>query len=61
MNCVSLPADLGSRDAGTSSAEVLWDLESHGYRFWKGSKNVFSGCSDELRAMVPVSWGGTMQ
>jgi hypothetical protein len=60
-NCTSLPPEIerGNND-GTSAAEVLWDLEPHGYRFWKGSgSGVFAGCPAELLANIPTSWGGT--
>lgn len=46
--CVKLPAeDLG---------DILWNRKNV---TWINTENAFTGCSNELRALVPVSWGGT--
>ena len=50
LNCAKLPAeDLG---------DLLWNRPNV---IWKNTANAFKGCSDELRALVPASWGGTME
>ena len=58
--CTSLPADIGSASAGTDIASVLWKVDGVPYEFW-GKSDVFKTCSDALRALVPVSWGGTKE
>jgi hypothetical protein len=48
MNCSSLPAeDLSS---------IFWGNPKVN---WVNTAEAFVGCSEELRAMVPTSWGGT--
>lgn len=50
MNCSNL--------TGIVPADKLWkntDIT------WTNTDMVFTGCSDEIRAQVPVSWGGTME
>lgn len=37
-------------------ANYLWNNK---HVYWEDVNTVFSGCSDEIRAQVPVSWGGT--
>lgn len=42
---------------GTVPADILFnDLSLN----WVGESNAFYGCSAEIRAQVPVSWGGTL-
>jgi hypothetical protein len=41
---------------GTVPAHLLWENKSIE---WIETSNAFSGCSDAIRAQVPVSWGGT--
>ena len=46
--CVSLPAE--------DLAPIFWGNPNIR---WTNTAEAFSGCSDELRALVPESWGGT--
>lgn len=46
--CSSLPAE--------DLSEYFWGNKNIK---WLNTENAFSGCSDELRALVPTSWGGT--
>lgn len=48
LNCKSL--------TGTVPADVLW--KDTGVK-WLNTSTCFKGCSDEIRAQVPQSWGGT--
>ncbi len=48
LNCKSL--------TGTVPADVLW--KDTGV-MWLNTSTCFKGCSDEIRAQVPQSWGGT--
>ncbi len=48
MNCPKLK--------GTPPAKLLWENPNFQY---SSTNNAFTGCSDELRAKVPTSWGGT--
>lgn len=41
---------------GIVPAAKLWDSQSV---TWTSTANCFTGCSDAIRAQVPVSWGGT--
>ena len=41
---------------GTVPAEKLWNNK---YVKWNATAYTFARCSDEIRAQVPVSWGGT--
>ena len=41
---------------GTPPANMLWN---NTHIRWVNTKEAFTGCSDEIRAQVPVSWGGT--
>lgn len=41
---------------GTVPADKLWNNTNIN---WTGTSTAFIGCSDEIRAQVPVSWGGT--
>lgn len=41
---------------GTVNASKWWN--NHNIT-WKNTSSAFIGCSDEIRAQVPVSWGGT--
>lgn len=41
---------------GTVPADKLWNDRSI---TWTETENAFEGCSSEIRAQVPVSWGGT--
>lgn len=41
---------------GTVPADMLWGNTKIK---WLNTTNCFSGCSDAIRAQVPVSWGGT--
>ena len=43
---------------GTVPVERLWG--DTGVNWWEHGE-VFTGCSDAIRAQVPVSWGGTKQ
>ena len=47
---------------GTISADKLWNSSSVSFIGDKknGLTQVFKGCSAEIRAQVPVSWGGTL-
>ena len=57
-NCTSLPADVGSENIGNDIGAVLWKVDGTPYEFWdKG--DMFKTCSDALRALIPVSFGGT--
>ena len=42
--------------SGTVPANLLWNDSNI---TWKNTSNTFSNCSNEIRAQVPVSWGGT--
>lgn len=42
--------------SGNVPANLLWNDSNI---TWKNTSNTFSNCSDEIRAQVPVSWGGT--
>ena len=42
--------------SGTVPANLLWNDSNI---TWKNTSNTFSNCSDEIRAQVPISWGGT--
>ena len=41
---------------GTLNANKLWNNKNI---LWCNTGSTFAGCSDEIRAQVPVSWGGT--
>ena len=41
---------------GTVPASILWNDPRI---VWSSTNNVFTGCSPQIRAQVPVSWGGT--
>ena len=41
---------------GTPPANMLWN---NTHIRWINTVSTFAGCSDEIRAQVPVSWGGT--
>ena len=41
---------------GTVPANKLWNNKDI---IWTNTTTCFSGCSDEIRAQVPISWGGT--
>lgn len=43
---------------GTVPAHLLWEDSSIE---WTNTADAFSDCPDEIRAQVPVSWGGTME
>ena len=48
-NCIAL--------SGTVPADILWQNK---YVEWNTSnRNMFLGCSTDIRSQVPVSWGGT--
>jgi hypothetical protein len=49
LNCSSL--------TGTVPADLLWNDTGI---VWSDTANAFRGCSADLRAQVPVSWGGTL-
>lgn len=48
FNCAKL--------TGTVPAEMLWENTNIK---WLNTANCFKGCSDAIRAQVPVAWGGT--
>jgi len=56
MNVQKLFYGCGSL-TGTVPAAVLWEDTS---KVWQNTSNVFKNCSAEIRAQVPVSWGGTL-
>lgn len=41
---------------GTVPARLLWENQDI---TWTNTATAFANCSDEIRAQVPVSWGGT--
>lgn len=41
---------------GTLPANMLW---KSAHIRWINTRSTFAGCSDAIRAQVPVSWGGT--
>lgn len=41
---------------GTVPADLLWDDANI---IWSDTANAFAGCSESIRAQVPVTWGGT--
>jgi hypothetical protein len=41
---------------GTVPADKLWNNRNV---IWTNTDTCFTGCSDEIRAQVPISWGGT--
>ena len=43
---------------GTPDASKWWNNTDV---VWKNTSTAFIGCSDEIRAKVPVSWGGTKE
>lgn len=43
---------------GTVPTHLLWDNQDI---TWTGNSTTFNGCSNEIRAQVPVSWGGTKE
>lgn len=43
---------------GTVPAKYLWEDTTIE---WVNTEKTFEGCSAEIRAQVPVSWGGTME
>lgn len=50
QGCAKLPTeDLGA---------LFWNRPNV---TWTNTENAFAGCSDELRALVPASWGGTLE
>lgn len=51
-NCGSLTGTIKDYNA-----KVLWNNSE---KLWCNTERAFTGCSDELRAQVPESWGGTM-
>lgn len=62
-NCKSLPADTDKTWQWDQIASALW-LDK--VKYWDGcykwsakEEMPFYGCSDELRAKIPVNWGGT--
>jgi len=50
FNCSSI--------SGTVPASKLWEDSKV---TWINTSNAFTGCSEEIRAQVPISWGGTNQ
>jgi hypothetical protein len=42
--------------SGTIPADKLWNDKNI---TWTNTTKVFAGCSDEIRAQAPISWGGT--
>ena len=50
-----------SKMVGTVPADKLWGDERINWVFKSASEKPFMNCSAEIRAQVPVSWGGTME
>ena len=64
-----LPSNLGfgefflncSMISGTVDPSVYWENVQFVGKNLHETSQCFAGCSDELRAQIPVSWGGTAQ